>query len=70
MREHGIRRAIGVATLLAASASMSPEAAAQLPPLSPTAGDQVNTRLTTSWLPNERIAKGWQAIAMGQPVTP
>ncbi len=34
------------------------------------AGERVNTSLTTSWLPNERIARGWQAIATGQQVTP
>ena len=34
------------------------------------AGERANTNLTTSWLPNERIAKGWQNIALGRPVTP
>jgi hypothetical protein len=34
------------------------------------AGERVNTNLTTSWLPNERIARGWQAIATGKPVVP
>jgi poly(3-hydroxybutyrate) depolymerase len=33
------------------------------------AGERVNTDLSTAWLPNERIAKAWQAIAMGKPVT-
>jgi hypothetical protein len=34
------------------------------------AGERANTNLTTSWLPNERIARGWQAIATGKPVVP
>jgi poly(3-hydroxybutyrate) depolymerase len=34
------------------------------------AGERASTSLTTSWLPNERIARGWQAIAMGRPVHP
>jgi len=34
------------------------------------AGERVNTSLTTSWLPNERIARGWRAIATGGDVVP
>jgi hypothetical protein len=34
------------------------------------AGERVNTSLTTSWLPNERVARGWREIATGEAVTP
>jgi hypothetical protein len=34
------------------------------------AGERANTSVSTAWLPNERIARAWQAIATGHPVTP
>jgi poly(3-hydroxybutyrate) depolymerase len=34
------------------------------------AAARVNTNVSTSWLPNERIARGWQAIAKGEAVVP
>jgi hypothetical protein len=33
------------------------------------AGERANTNLSMAWLPNERIAKAWQTIAMGKHLT-